>query len=140
VPPLSLEMTAPGFSINDLIDASIQVKVIYDAFFSKDSNSAAQVKDLIYEIGRFAANLQRNKESFERAGLEYEDYDAIYNTLNKCNVFLDKYKSVLATKPSPAGIWRTARFPYAKDDVQELRNAIQGHKADLMQRSLIHIM
>lgn len=133
-------MAAPGFSINDLIDASIQVKVIYNAFFSKDANTLTQVTDLINEIDRFAANLKRNKASFERAGLEYDDFDAIYKTLHKCDVFLDKYKSVLASKPSPAGIWRTARFPYAKEHVQDLRNAIQAHKADLMQRSVLHIM
>lgn len=135
-----LEMAAPGFSINDLIDASIQVKIIYDAFFNKNTNSASQVTELIYEIGRFAQNLQKNRETFERAGLVYEDYDAIYKTLDKCNVFLNKYKAVLATTQSTAKIWKTARFPYTKDYVADLKNAIQGHKTDLMHRCMLHIM
>ncbi|KFY25327.1 hypothetical protein V493_04703, partial [Pseudogymnoascus sp. VKM F-4281 (FW-2241)] len=133
-------MALPGFSINDLIDAAVQVKVVYDAFFNKNTNAATQLQDLIYEISRFAQNLERNREAFGRAGLDYEDYGAIYNTLYRCDEFLEKYKSVLSTKKSPEVIWRTARFPYAKEYLQELKSALRAHRADLTDRSVLHLL
>jgi len=133
-------MAAPGFSVSDLIDAAIQVKVVYDAFFNKYTNSASQVRELVDEIRRFGINLQKHRESFERVGLKYDGYDAIYRSLNQCYDFLDKYKSVLASKPSPTAIWRTARFPYVKDDIQHLRDMIQRHKEDLIHISMIHML
>ncbi|OBT70503.1 hypothetical protein VE03_00180 [Pseudogymnoascus sp. 23342-1-I1] len=132
-------MAVPGFSINDLIDAAVQVKVVYDAFFNKNSNSATQLQDLIYEVSRFARHLERNREAFGRAGLEYEDYGAIYNTLYRCDEFLDKYKSVLSLKVSPELIWKTARFPYAKEYMQELRGELRAHRAELTDRCVLHI-
>ncbi|KFY48188.1 hypothetical protein V496_10315, partial [Pseudogymnoascus sp. VKM F-4515 (FW-2607)] len=132
-------MAVPGFSINDLIDAAVQVKVIYDAFFNKHTNSATQLQDLIYEISRFARHLERNREAFGRAGLEYEDYGAIYNTLDRCNEFLHRYKSVLSLKISPELIWKTARFPYAKEYMQELRGELRAHRAELTDRCVLHI-
>lgn len=133
-------MAVPGFSVNDLIDAAVQVKVVYDAFFNKNSNSATQLRDLVNEIDRFAQNLERNREAFERVGLEYGDFDAIHRTLYKCNEFLDKYKSVFATKRGPEAMWRIAKFPYSKEYVQELRSALRAHREDLTHRSVLHIL
>lgn len=133
-------MAVPGFSVNDLIDAAVQVKVVYDAFFNKNTNSATQLRDLINEIDRFAQNLERNREAFGRVGLDYEDFDAIRHTLYKCNEFLDKYKSVLATKRGPEAMWRIAKFPYSKEYVQELRSALRAHREDLTHRSVLHIL
>ena len=138
--PLNPKMAAPGFSINDLIDASLQVKKVYDAFYSKNASAAIQVTELYDEFSRFAQNLERNRAVFKRAGLDYDDYGSIYKTLVKFDDFFNKYKAVFETTHTPAKIWRTSRFPYAKDDVQKLREALRDHKTDLIQRTILHIL
>ncbi|OBT88392.1 hypothetical protein VE02_02296 [Pseudogymnoascus sp. 03VT05] len=133
-------MAAPGFSINDLIGAAIQIKTVYDAFFDKYSNSATQFQDLIQEIVSFAEIVEMNREVFARAGLRYRKYEAIYETLCRCNDFLEKNKPILSKTKNMETIWRIAKFPYSQDYVQKLKESIRAHKADLTAQSVLHIL
>ncbi|KFY48316.1 hypothetical protein V495_01446 [Pseudogymnoascus sp. VKM F-4514 (FW-929)] len=132
-------MALPGFSINDLIDAAVQVKVVYDAFFHKYTNSATQLHDLIYEIHRFAQNLERSRDSFERVGVDDYDFRSIYNTLSRCQEFLEENKSILSNKKSPEALWRTARLPYSKEYIH-LKSALQAHRGELTDRSVQYLV
>ncbi|OBT50623.1 hypothetical protein VE04_08669, partial [Pseudogymnoascus sp. 24MN13] len=133
-------MAAPGFSINDLIGAAIQIKNVYDAFFDKYSNSATQYEDLIHEITSFAEIVEMNREAFERAGLRYAQYEAIYKTLRRGYDFLEKNKPILSNKKTPEAMWKIAKFSYSQDYVQKLKETIRAHKADLTAQSVLHIL
>lgn len=133
-------MAAPGFSINDLISAAIQIKNVYDAFFDKYSNSATQYEDLIHEITSFAEIVEMNREAFERAGLRYAQYEAIYKTLRRGYDFLEKNKPILSNKKTPEAMWKIAKFSYSQDYVQKLKETIRAHKADLTAQSVLHIL
>jgi hypothetical protein len=48
-------MAVPGFSITELIQAAGHIKIIYDSFFNKYTNSAAQIRGLAEDIEQFKA-------------------------------------------------------------------------------------
>ncbi|OAF60210.2 hypothetical protein VC83_02946 [Pseudogymnoascus destructans] len=133
-------MAAPGFSVNELISAAIQIKNVYGAFFDKHSNSATQYEDLIHEITSFAEIVEMNREAFERAGLRYAQYEAIYKTLSRGYDFLKKNKPILSNKMTPEAMWKIAKFQYSQDYVQGLKETIRAHKADLTAQSVLHIL
>jgi hypothetical protein len=133
-------MAVPGFSVNELIDAAIHCKTVYDAFFKKNANTASQVRDLIDEINTFAGYLNEHKEVFLRRGLKYERYAPIERTLEQCRDFLSKYQKVLEAKRTASGIWRTARYPFVQPEVDRLRGMLQRHANALNQVSVIHLL
>ncbi|KFY46381.1 hypothetical protein V494_00469, partial [Pseudogymnoascus sp. VKM F-4513 (FW-928)] len=132
-------MAVPGFSVNDLIDAAVNVKLIYDSFFHKHTNAAAQLKVLIDEIDRFADNLEENRELFREAGLKYGNFGAINDTLKRCDDFLDDYKAVLSDKKTPESILKTGKFPYQKKYIQELKDDLRAHTAELNHLLLVDL-
>jgi DNA helicase IV len=131
-------MAVPGFSVNDLIQALGQAKIVYDAFFNEYTSSAAQVRDLADDIEQFRRNLQKHKEIVEQGGLEYTGYPAVQRTLDACYRFLDDYKDVLdkRRKKSVVGAFKTARFAFEQDEVKRLRDQIAGHKSDILHYSM----
>jgi hypothetical protein len=122
----------PGFSVTELIQAVGHIKTVYDAFFSKYTNSETQVRDLADHIQQFQTNLQAHKEIIESRGLEYSGYVAIKRTLDECEDFLDKYKAVLEKKISVVKVWKTGRFQYEKDIVARLQKQIESHGINIL--------
>jgi hypothetical protein len=127
-------MAVPGFSVSELIQAVGHVKTGYDAFFSKYANSPALVRNLNDEIKAFQKNLERynNFAGEDNWTLAESDSKAIQRTLDECEDFLNKYKSLLDDGTvSLERAWRTVRFPYARDDVERLRRQISSHYTNL---------
>lgn len=127
-------MALPGFSVSELIQAVGHVKTGYDAFFSKYASSSALVRNLNDEIRAFQKNLERYNSFVgeENWTLAESDSKAIQRTLDECEDFLNKYKSLL--DDGTVGLeraWRTVRFPYARDDVERLRGQISSHYTNL---------
>lgn len=125
---------ALGFSVSELIQAVGHVKTTYDAFFSKYANSSALVRSLNDEIMAFQKNLEiyNNLAREENCTLAESDFKAIQRTLDECEDFLNKYRSLLDDGAvSLEKAWRTVRFPYARDDVERLRRQISSHYTNL---------
>ena len=138
---------ALGFSVSELINAVSHVKTGYDAIFSKYANSPALVRNLNDEIKAFQKNLERYNNTFtgeESGTLAESDSKAIQRTLDECEDFLNKYKSLLDDGTvSLEKAWRTVRFPYARDDVERLRGQISSHYTNLhfdMNIKMLYVM
>jgi hypothetical protein len=121
---------ATPVSISELIEIASQIKTIYDSF-SKDANSASQIKHLVDDINTFKDNLEGHKAATAKHNLTYSGYDSIQQTLDDCRRFLDDYKAVLKPKLSAAKVIRTAQFAYDHDRVDRLRKQITSHKGNL---------
>jgi hypothetical protein len=126
----------PGFSVSDLIAALSQAKGVYDAFFHKNKNAAAQVKHLAEEIEQFRVNLQNHKDTVERHGIEYSGIQAVTRTLHECYQFLDKYQSALDKPFTAVGAFRTTRYAFVQDDVAVLRAQIKRHEDNIVLQSV----
>ncbi|TAQ85276.1 hypothetical protein B7494_g6409 [Chlorociboria aeruginascens] len=130
-------MAGLGFSITELIQALVQAKHVYDAFFDKYKNSASQVRELAEDIDQFRRNLEEHREIVEGRAT-YSGFESVQRTLDECYHFLDTYKTVLdkQRRQSVVNVFKTAQYALDQNEVARLRSRISKHESNILHFSV----
>ncbi|KAF2728835.1 hypothetical protein EJ04DRAFT_86396 [Polyplosphaeria fusca] len=126
-------MAAPGYSVSELIKAAKFCLSVFDAFFDQYDNAPARLRELAQLIQTFREILEQNQETLKRKNTSYPGHDGLKRTLEACERFIKKFKSVCDGKGHGARkLVFTAIFPAYSKTVADLDRQLMRHALPML--------